>query len=471
MDARIAVFDFHRTDDLGQRLKSILESSAGMPVALRSVRVSCERGATGNQQTPQPSSNVPADLSFILLPRDRLDEVSEILNQIGVKPETAFIVTEIRAAEETIRLLKLGTADVIAPPVKGADILPRVWRFLQYANAKTTVVHKVKENVGLAGLIGQSAIFLAATKGIPLAARCDASVLITGETGTGKEIFARAVHYLSARARKPFNPVNCGAIPLDLVENELFGHVGGAFTGASAARAGLIAETDGGTLFLDEIDCLPLLAQVKLLRFLQEKEYRPLGSAQMQRADVRIIAASNIDLEDAVRQGKLRQDFYYRLNVFPIDLPPLRERREDIPLLARHFLEKYAGEFNKQVTDFDAVSMRMLMQCDWPGNVRELEHIIQRAVVLSEEGVVQSSVILVSRPVLARAGISFRQAKAQVIEQFEKTYLENLLMEHSGNISKAARAAQKNRRAFFELLRKYRIQRQAPVKAKGQQAS
>jgi transcriptional regulator with PAS, ATPase and Fis domain len=342
---------------------------------------------------------------------------------------------------------------------------------LQYAYAKTTVVYKVKENVGLAGLIGQSAIFLAATKGIPLAARCDASVLITGETGTGKEIFARAVHYLSSRAQKPFNPVNCGAIPLDLVENELFGHVGGAFTGASAARAGLIAETEGGTLFLDEIDCLPLLAQVKLLRFLQEKEYRPLGCAHVQRADVRIIAASNIDVGDAVRKGKLRQDFYYRLNVFPIDLPPLRERREDIPLLARHFLEKYAGEFNKQVTDFDTVSMRMLMQCDWPGNVRELEHIVQRAVVLSEEAVVQPSAILLSRSAIAPAGTSFRQAKAQVIEQFEKTYLENLLVEHSGNISKAARAAQKNRRAFFELLRKYRIQRQAPIKAKGQQAS
>jgi two-component system response regulator GlrR len=185
-------------------------------------------------------------------------------------------------------------------------------------------------------------------------AQTDAKVLISGETGTGKEICARTIHYLSPRARKPFVPVNCGAIPMDLVENELFGHVRGAFTGASTTRPGLIHEAEGGTLFLDEVDSLPPIAQVKLLRFLQEGQYRPLGSTTTLGADVRVIAASNADLEAALQSGKLRQDLYYRLNTIALTLPPLRERLEDITILARHFLAKYATEFKRPSKDFSA---------------------------------------------------------------------------------------------------------------------
>src|SRR6185503_17096456 len=198
-------------------------------------------------------------------------------------------------------------------------------------------------------LIGQSPVFLQQVQKISLIASCEANVLIVGETGTGKELYARAIHYGSARAGHPFMPVNCGAIPAELVENELFGHIRGAFTSASSLQVGLIEEANGGTLFLDEIDCLPVHAQVKLLRFLQEKEYRPLGSAKMRRANVRVIAASNLNLEDAVDTGKVRQDLFYRLNIISLTLPPLRDRREDIPLLARHFLGKYSREFDSHV--------------------------------------------------------------------------------------------------------------------------
>src|SRR5207249_2674934 len=211
------------------------------------------------------------------------------------------------------------------------------------------VVQHLKEKLGLQQFLGESAAFVNELKKIPAIARHGASVLISGETGTGKEMFARAVHYLSPRSGKPFVAVNCGAIPVELMENELFGHATGAFTGASSTTAGLVREADGGTLFLDEIDALPLPAQVKLLRFLQEQEYRPLGSAKVCKSDVRIITASNADFAEALRLGRFRQDLYYRLAVIPLSLPPLRERIGDVPLLARHFLEKYSAAFDKPV--------------------------------------------------------------------------------------------------------------------------
>jgi two-component system, NtrC family, response regulator GlrR len=305
-------------------------------------------------------------------------------------------------------------------------------------------------------MIGESASFLSEIKKIPLLAKSGAIVLITGETGTGKELCARAIHYLSPRSRSPFMPINCGAIPVELVENELFGHEKGAFTGASETRSGLIAEAEGGTIFLDEVDCLPLAAQVKLLRFLQEKEYRPLGSKKMKKADVRVLAAMNVDPQEAIAAGRLRQDLYYRLNVIPLAIPPLRERREDISLLARHFLLKYSVEFDKPMADFSEEAIQLLQLYDWPGNVRELEHHVERAVVLSEGRMIQAKdVILPSSE--SDLPESFHNAKTKMVSVFERTYIERLLLAHHGNISQAARAAQKNRRAFWELVRKYQI--------------
>ncbi len=325
-------------------------------------------------------------------------------------------------------------------------------------STKSRLVRKLTEKMGLKRLVGTSPAFVAQTEKIPLFAHSDAGVLISGETGTGKELVARAIHYCSPRAGKPFVPVNCGAIPVELVENELFGHERSAYTGANEARKGLVEEADGGSLFLDEVDCLPLLAQVKLLRFLQEKEVRRLGSNRLRTSNVRVIAATNADVAAAVADGQLRRDLYYRLNVLPLALPPLRERSEDIPLLTKHFLERYAAQTGQPVKELSDEAMQSLLAYDWPGNVRELEHVVQRAVVLSEEsqhiGLAETQLPGFEDTCKLP---SFREAKARVVERFEKRFLESALAAHGGNISRAARAAQKNRRAFFELIRKHGI--------------
>jgi two-component system, NtrC family, response regulator GlrR len=268
----------------------------------------------------------------------------------------------------------------------------------------------------------------------------------------------RAIHALSARSKGPFVPLNCGAIPVDLLENELFGHQAGAYTGAGAATQGLVREADGGTLFLDEIDSLPVPAQVKLLRFLQDKQFRSLGSSKTSQADLRIIAACNGNLEEAVRAGRFRKDLYYRLNVTRLTLPPLRERMEDVPALARHFLSKYATLFSRPARELSNGAMQRLMDYAWPGNVRELEHVIECSVVHSETAVVSASVIPL--PSIERDSIedSFRALKARAVADFERSYIARALKANEGNISRAARAAKKNRRAFWELLRKHRIE-------------
>ncbi|MBN1842349.1 MAG: sigma-54-dependent Fis family transcriptional regulator [Deltaproteobacteria bacterium] len=306
-------------------------------------------------------------------------------------------------------------------------------------------------------LVGESLAFRLEIEKIPVVARSDAGVFITGETGTGKELCAKAIHYASPRADKLFVPVNCGAIPTDLLENELFGHKTGAFTSASTSQFGLIQEADKGTLFLDEVTSLSLSAQVKLLRFLQEKEYRPLGCTNTIRANVRIIAASNIEIEEAVREGTLRRDLYYRLNVIPIRLPPLRERPEDITILAQHFLAKYSANFNKKVSGFSRKTMQALVLYDWPGNVRELQHVVQRATVFTGHDVIEPSDIVLQGLKVTQHEESFKEAKKRMITQFERNYITKLLVVHQGNITRAAQAAGKNRRAFWELIRRHRI--------------
>ena len=311
--------------------------------------------------------------------------------------------------------------------------------------------------LGLQRIIGESPIFLAETAKIPLVAKSDTSVLVLGETGTGKEVVGRAIHYLSPRAGEPFVPVNCGAIPVELIENELFGHEKGAFTGAGASRTGLIQEAEKGTLFLDEVNTLPLLAQVKLLRFLQNKEYRPLGSTKSLQGDVRIIAASNANLEAEVAAGTMRQDLYYRLNVVPIALPPLRKRSSDIILLAHHFLAQYAAKLNSPAVGLSPEAERKLLLYSWPGNVRELEHVIERVVVLCTNEIIQEDQITLPGENNNLTNLSFQELKARVVSQFETDYIQNLLTAYRGNISKAAQAAQKERRTFWELVRKHKI--------------
>lgn len=369
----------------------------------------------------------------------------------------------ILALAEAVQLEKISDADemswddFVIIPATPAELSARIRRLLKRRGSFGLLTQSIKERIGLMQLIGKSPAFMEEVNKIPRIAKCDASILISGETGTGKELCARAIHYLSLRSEGPFMPVNCGAIPVDLIENELFGHNREAFTGASGTRMGLISEAEKGTLFLDEIDCLSLSAQVKLLRFLQHREYRPLGSVETRRADVRVLAATNTDLQEALRNGKIRQDLYYRLNVIPFKMPSLRQRSEDIPLLAEYFLKKYATEFHQEVKRISFDAMRGLILYDWPGNVRELESVIERAVLMGQGDLIEPSDILVARAPEDLSDEAFGEAKAKVVAEFEKSYLRKILLAHGGNITNAARAARKNRRAFWQLMRKHRI--------------
>ena len=323
-------------------------------------------------------------------------------------------------------------------------------------------------------LIGTSKSFLQATGMIPILSASKSTVLISGETGTGKELFARAIHYSGERRSKPFVPVNCAALPDHLIENELFGHSKGAFTGALLEKQGLLHEADGGTLFLDEINSLGFSVQSKLLRVLQDQEFRPLGSTKSKTINVKIIAATNTDLRHLVETRQFREDLFYRLNVLSLTLPPLRDRKEDILLLANHSLKIYAKEYDKRNLVLGHTAKAKLMSHTWPGNVRELQGVIQRAVALSSGDVLEAADLdLPEREVqdltgptmtlMTREGMSgncsFQDMKAKVIEEFERAYLIELLATHQGNISKAARAAKKERRAFQRLLHKHGLDR------------
>ncbi len=283
-----------------------------------------------------------------------------------------------------------------------------------------------------------------------LVAGSDSNVLVQGESGTGKELLARAIHKAGARVSKPFVAINCAAIPEQLLESELFGHAKGAFTGAVSAREGLFKSANGGTIFLDEIGDMPLALQAKVLRVLQEREIRPIGSSQMVPVDVRIISATHRDLEQAVADGEFREDLFYRLNVVSLSLPPLRERREDIPLLARHFMEQQSGK--RRAEAFTPEAMELLITNDWPGNIRQLLNVVEQCCVLCTTSLVSPA--LVSRALHNKPpGIDLTYANAK--QQFEREYLIRLLKITGGRVSDAARLAGRNRTEFYRLLSKH----------------
>jgi len=458
--AKILVIDLNPSDRLGNDLRTIIESEFDVEVVRICDEIGTDLAATKCRKTlADVIARSNPSVIFLVQSSDRLRHTKQLFHspEIHVPKIPLLVVVDEADPDEMIDWIRQLAADFLTKPLKKIDVLPRIWRLLDQSSESESELLRVKEELGMRQLVGESEAFLTEIEKLPLVAKCDASILITGDTGTGKELCARAIHYLSPRASQSFLPVNCGAIPAELIENELFGHASGAFTGAKTTQRGLIDEANGGTLFLDEVDCLPLMAQVKLLRFLQEREYRPLGATKTCKADLRIIAATNVDCETAVREGKLRQDLYYRLNVIQLKLPALRERRDDIPLLAHHFLNKYAIEFNKQVSGFSPGAIQKLIVYEWPGNVRELEHVIMRAVVLCTKPTICSADIAIPGAELLPPPKSFQEAKNRMVEQFEKTYIKGLLLSNHCNISKSAKAAQKNRRAFWELIRKHHI--------------
>ena len=319
-------------------------------------------------------------------------------------------------------------------------------------------------------MIGRSEPFLEVLELIRRIARYDAPVLIQGETGTGKELAARAIHYLSARRNAPFVPLNCGALPENLAETELFGCERGAFTDARQARDGLAAAADGGTLFLDEVDALPLRAQVALLRFLQEHMFRRVGAAQERRSNVRVVAAASPRLAQALQRGHFRDDLAFRLDVLSLQMPALRERPGDALLLSRHFVARHARQHGIAAPALDDASVSWLGIHSWPGNVRELDNVVQRALLLGDGALLHlvprgaTAAVAAPRgpePVGAAAATlpSFSLARAEVMRRFEHDYLVALMTAATGNVSHAARLADKERRSLGKLLKRHGIDR------------
>jgi two-component system response regulator GlrR len=385
------------------------------------------------------------------------------LTPAGVRELTAAggnpRVVLVAAGSDGIALAaRCGAADVVMRPLTAAELAFRIGR-VPAGDLRGDKRRPRKSDI----IIGAGSWIKGLYDRIAMVAATDATVAIFGESGTGKELVARTIHTSSPRHDAPFVVVNCAAIPEALLEDELFGHVRGAFTDATRDREGLLAAAHTGTLFLDEIGELPLPLQGKLLRVLQSQEFRRIGDDQDRRVDVRIVTATNRDLDQLVARGSFRQDLYYRINVFPMHLPPLRDRPEDIALLVHHFISKYRGRLGKPIDGITPGALRRFAAYDFPGNVRELENKVHQAMVVAEGPMIgEADVALpVGRSAGGRPDITrpFRELKQEAIDAFEKAYLIELLREHRGNLARAARAAGMDRKNLWTLVARHGLDR------------
>lgn len=363
-----------------------------------------------------------------------------------------IILTAHGTIPDAVTATQRGVFAFLTKPFDSQQLLQKVASALKLSGDDAGATHASAE--WRAGFVTRSAKMEDLLRQARLVAESDASVLIFGESGTGKELLARAIHRASPRAERPFVAVNCGAIPGELLESELFGHARGAFTGALQAHKGLFQAADTGTLLLDEIGDMPIPLQVKLLRALQEGEIRPVGATQSIPVDVRIISATHRDLEAARAAGLFREDLYYRLNVVSLRLPPLGERREDIPLLANHFLRKLAERYRKPQPTLAAEAMALLVAAPWPGNVRQLLNLLEQAVALTTTSVIPASLVQNALKEDASALVPFEEAR----KSFERDYLVRLLKITGGNVTQAAAMAKRNRTEFYKLLQRHRLE-------------
>jgi DNA-binding NtrC family response regulator len=417
---------------------------------------------------PREAQRLLAQRLFDVLVIDNLmPELSglDLIRELSTSTSPAEIpqivmMTAHATVESAIEAMRLGAFDYLQKPFEIDELLVVVNRALDHQRLRTEhtyLIHERDADFNHYGMIGRSRPMQDVIKTAELVARTKSTVLITGETGTGKELVARAIHYKSAQREMPLIKVNCAAIPETLLESELFGHVRGAFTGATSSKKGKFALADGGTIFLDEIGTMSGGLQAKLLRVLQEREFEPLGSERTQKVDVRVIAATNRDLRQMVGDGRFQEDLYYRLNVIPIHIPPLRERREDIPALVEHFITKHAQRAGKRIDGVAPGVLEMLRGAEWPGNVRELENTVERAVVLSPAAVVGLDAVRILAPASAApAGLPSLNLR-QNIDWVERETVRRALDGAAGVKKDAAELMGISQRALSYYLAKHRV--------------
>lgn len=366
------------------------------------------------------------------------------------KSTEVMMITGYASVNGAVEAVKSGADEYLAKPFTDEELFSAVKRSLdKVAIRKPTSSDTKPAKYATYGLLGKSDAMSEVFRAIPKISGSNANVLITGESGTGKELVARAIHYSSSRASAPFVPVNCGGIPEGLLESELFGYVKGAFTGASESRAGFFQTADGGTIFLDEIGEMSLSMQVKLLRVLQDKEVCMVGASKTRRVDVRILAATNKDLFELVRMGVFREDLFFRLHVITVSIPPLRDRRDDILFLARHFADKYAKEMGKEKPHFSEKALEVIRNYNWPGNVRELENVIQRLIVLNEGESIEAPDL----PLLMRFSALGEVGFTRTLQEVEAEYIRNVLESVKGNKTRAAEILGIDRKTLREKLK------------------
>jgi two-component system response regulator GlrR len=414
--------------------------------------------AAREEEALEAIRNQVYDLAIVDLQLAETDGISMMEGLHLVLPETPVIIlTAYGSIESAVAAMKRGAYSYLTKPFDSQDLLLQIEKALENRRL-TTEIKRLKglleERFDFVNIVARSEKMTKVLEVVSQVAKAESTVYVYGESGTGKELIAKAIHLASARKDKPFVAINCAALPETLLESKLFGHERGAFTGAVRSTRGLFTQAHEGTIFLDEIGDMSLSTQAKLLRVLQERQFYPLGSEKLVEVDVRMIVATNKDLEDLVKQGLFREDLFYRIHVIPLFLPSLRERKEDIPLLVDHFLKRFSQQMKKEVKGVTPAALQKMMLYDWPGNVRELENTIEYAVAMTQQDLINEELILQPKGVSSPGPLkSLKEAR----DDYEKNYLIHLLEICGGNISKAAKLAGKYRADLYDLLKKHNL--------------
>lgn len=405
----------------------------------------------------QKANNEIFDLALVDLKLNGTDGIELMGDLQKIDPEMPVIIlTAHGTIKSAVKAMEKGAFSYLTKPFDHHELLLQIERSIEKRRLSREIKRLqniVEEKYGFDNLIGKSPIMEKVLMQVAQAAKTDSVVYINGESGTGKELIARNLHLASARGEGSFVAINCAAIPETLLESEIFGYRKGAFTGADQDKKGLFAQADGGTFFLDEISEMSMNMQAKLLRVLEEKAVQPIGARTLNKVNTRILTASNRNLEEEVQAGNFREDLFYRIHVIAIHLPPLRERKEDITLLAGHFLEKYSKQAGKNIRGFSTSASQKLLRHNWPGNVRELENTIESAVAMADKNVINEDLILQTQSIADEGLKPLKDAK----KDFEKDYLIQLITLTGGNVTKAAKLAGKYRADLYELLKKYNL--------------